>query len=306
MGVIVASAAGILFGLLGVSGGVPWAPPAPTGPPPGEALSPLPAPYDAVVSEVRPDFGEDAVILQVGPAQRFTRINDAVVYANKIRATASEIPWLVLVIDPGTYADEGGKIPLSKTALISAAGKPRSVTVKAGLEYAVAPFYVEGLIMDALESTSAKYGIHAGIENACGVLAGCTLTHSASRLGSSWPMGTDGGSGGYSLLYDVELQGGPNSRTNNHGGIGGSQIAPFKQVYVKVQSNGGVQYDGLGNDQPDELWVIDSQAAWAGMANSSSGAYFATESRPALGAGVYASKTPVVVGSDAWPRPVWG
>lgn len=302
---MVASAAGILFGLLGVSGGVPWVPPAPTGPPPGEASSLLPAPYDAVVSEVRPDFGEDAVILQVGPSQRFTRINDAVVYADKIRATDSEIPWLVLIIDPGTYADEGGKIPLRKTALISAAGKPRSVTVKAGLEYAVAPFYVEGLIMDALESTSAKYGIHANIVGACGVLAGCTLTPSASSIGSSWPMGTDGGDGGYSLLYDVELQGSSAARTNNHGAIGGVQAAPFKQVYVKVKATPGIQYDGLGNDQPDELWVIDSQAAWAGMANSASGAYFATEARPALGSGAYASKTPVVVGSDAWPRPVW-
>ncbi|WP_237205777.1 hypothetical protein [Rothia nasimurium] len=300
------SANDILFGLLGAPGGVPWVPPAASSSPPVGKSSLIPDSYDAVIAQIRPDFGDEAIIVQVGADKRFARVNDAITYGNNLRAVSSSTPWVVVVIDRGVYSDEGGRIPLKKTALISAAGQPRSVTIKAGLEYAVAPYYVEGLIMDAVDSTNAKYGIHAGIESACGVLAGCTLTHSASTLGSSWPMGTDGGSSGYSLLYDVELRGGSNSRTNNHGGIGGSQLAPFKQVYVKVQSNGGIQYDGLGNDQPDELWVIDSQAAWAGIANSASGAYFATESRPALGAGVYASKMPVVVGSDAWPRPVWG
>lgn len=300
------SAAHLLFGLLGATGGAPWTPPtAPVGPPPGESTL-LPAPYDAVIAQIRPDFGEDAIILQVGADKRFARVNDAIAYGDKLRAVFSPKPWLVIVIDAGVYGDEGGRVPLSKTALVSSAGQARSVTIKAGLEYAVAPFYVEGLVMDALESTAAKYGIHANIVEACGVLAGCTLTPSASSLGSSWPMGTDGGDGGYSLLYDVELRGSAASRTNNHGEIGGGQTAPFKQVYVKVKAAGGIQYDGLGNAQPDELWVVDSQAAWAGMANSASGAYFATESRPALGSGGYASKAPVVVGSDAWPRPVWG
>lgn len=292
-----ANAASLLFGLLGSPGeGAPWVPPQPSGPPPGENAL-IPPAASPLMESLRPPVAQ---VLRVGADKPFKRISDALAQAARMQAASADTPWMGIAVDPGVYAEEPGRMGLRKVALFSSTGEPRSVTVMAGFDYAQAPFYVEGFILDARGTAEPKYGIHAGVVDASAVMVGSELYSSLHPVGSGWPVGTDGGNGGYLLFYDVIMHGG---RTNNHGSAG--QIQPFKQVYVNVVADGGLEYNGLGNTQPDELWVIESQASWAGLGDSPNGVFYATESRPSVGSGRYGLRAPVTVEADSWPRPVW-
>lgn len=299
------STAGILFGLLGTTT-TAWSPPSSDGPPPGQTIGGIPAPYDEMVAALRPT-APPIQTYRVGPGKDYTAIEDAV-EAARIRQTAipaDQNRWVHIIVDPGTYTPvNDGRLPAHRhQAFFSASGEPNSVTIAGGWEYAAGPFYIEGFYADARESTGPKYGIHAG--GAAGdpmVMVGSTLIHSNNSIGSGWPMGTDGGGGGYWHLYDCTLVGaGTNSRTNNH--TGNIENTGFTMIYHRVTANCGLEFNGMGAGAPDELWVIDSTAPWAGLAKSG-GRHYSSDLGMPTGPGDWGVITPEPLPGPV-PMPTW-
>lgn len=293
----------ILWGLLGGATQA-WTPPDDAPPLPGSGG--VPAPWDAEVLALRPPLTDR--IVRVGPERTFTTIQAGVVAAraqHDAAKSAGADEWVTVLIDPGIYPDEQGRIDNpSLTAFISASGQPHSVTVLAGWG-AFAPLYIEGIDADARVSPVTKYGMHLTNWDSICVIAGGGLSGSASDIGSGWPMGTDGGPGGYCLLYETVLTG--VGRTNNHGPINPSGMAAdmpgYEQVYVRTRFEaGGVQFQDA-SPLPSALWTIDCTAQWAGISAQNGSWYESGSTWTSTAPGAYQAAQPLPA-SD-WPRPTW-
>lgn len=306
---------GVLHALLGAPGGGTWAPPGGEGPPPGSDAA-LPTVDDPLVMAMRPD-GQRLLLVQVGPGRTHATLASAYQAVSSIIAglgrglTRDE--RIDIALDPGTYTEPamdgyfGGP---AHVALYAADGAHSSVHLYAGLDQGVGWNYCEGIEFDPAANLSAnagaKYGAHMS-GHGTNIYARCTFRgNPRNPTGSNWPVGMDGSPNGYTLIYDCDMTGAFDGRTNMHS-VGAAATAPERMLYVNSRYlDGGLEFDPMGSTAAMELWVVGCESRWGGIGTGASSTFYGSGNTFG-GTGTWGSyrKTPDVT-SAAWPIPYGG
>lgn len=205
-----------------------------------------------------------AAILEVGTGREYATINEAIAAAT---AAISGSQRALVKVWPGTYTEQVGAAP--HVDIAGASGDPSDVVIQHACPTGFSPLNTNGgpiwiggvtakVLTYSTRTGSGVYGVHHRGEGLS--IFERVLFDQADNIGA---IGMDGGSGSATWLIDCEdlnSDAHADLTTNMHGT--GSNDAPLLLVFDGFTSNGrGVNYNGLGSGQADELYVQGGSVA---------------------------------------------